>query len=168
MAVVRVHPILFHECRLRARWPLTETGLYAVSPSVACIIRTHHCHSLLGCTAALDRARCGMLLQTSSVVCQLVMMMSPAEAAEQIVMSFGCWLGWAQGVMYSIRSTHTHNRFTTLFLGPPGWAGARRELLDFMVQGKINRGRHTDHLAGRQSIRTNHCPPPPDVKNGWW
>jgi len=24
------------------------------------------------------------------------------------------------------------------FPGPPGWAGARRELLDFMVQGKIN------------------------------
>jgi len=23
------------------------------------------------------------------------------------------------------------------------------------VQGKINRGRHTDHLAGRHSIRTN-------------
>ena len=46
--------------------------------------------------------------------------------------------------------------------GPPGWAGARRELLDFMVQGKINRGRHTDHPAGRYSIRTNmQCPPPP-------
>ena len=24
------------------------------------------------------------------------------------------------------------------FAGTPGWAGARRELLDFMVQGKIN------------------------------
>jgi len=35
-----------------------------------------------------------------------------------------------------------HNRFTALFPGPPGWAGARRELLNFMVQGKINRGRH--------------------------
>jgi len=41
-----------------------------------------------------------------------------------------------------------HNRFTALFPGPPGSAGARRELLDFMVQGKINRGRHTDHPAG--------------------
>jgi len=41
------------------------------------------------------------------------------------------------------------------------WAGARRELLDFMVQGKINRGRHTDHPAGRHSIRTNQCPRPP-------
>ena len=54
-----------------------------------------------------------------------------------------------------------HNRFTALFPGPPGWAGARRERLDFMVQVKINRGRHTDHAAGRRSIRTNQCPPPP-------
>ena len=30
-----------------------------------------------------------------------------------------------------------------------------------MVQGEINRGKHTDHPAGRQSIRTNQCPPPP-------
>ena len=57
--------------------------------------------------------------------------------------------------------THHRNRFTALFPGPPGWAGARRELLDFMVQGEINRGRHTDHPAGRHSIRTNQCPPPP-------
>jgi len=42
-----------------------------------------------------------------------------------------------------------------LFLGPSEWAGARRELLDFMVQGKINRGRHTDHPTGRHSIWTN-------------
>ena len=56
---------------------------------------------------------------------------------------------------------HHHNRFTALFPGPPGWAGARRELQDFMVQGKINTGRHTDHPAGRHSIQTNQCPPPP-------
>jgi len=55
----------------------------------------------------------------------------------------------------------TRQPFTALFPGPPGWAGARRELLDFMVQGKINRGRNTDHSAGRHSIRTNQCPPPP-------
>ena len=41
---------------------------------------------------------------------------------------------------------HHHNCFTAL--------------LDFMVQGKINRGRHTDHPAGFHSIRTNQCPPP--------
>jgi len=50
-----------------------------------------------------------------------------------------------------------HNRFTAVFPGPPGWASARRELLDFMVQGKINRGRHNDHSAGRHSIQTNQC-----------
>ena len=43
--------------------------------------------------------------------------------------------------------TPHNNCFTALFPGPPGWAGARRELLDFTVQGKINRGRHTDHTA---------------------
>jgi len=53
-----------------------------------------------------------------------------------------------------------HIHFTTLFPGPPGWADARK-LLDFMVQGQINRGRHTDHPAGRHSIRTKQCPPPP-------
>jgi len=46
-----------------------------------------------------------------------------------------------------------HNRFMALFPGPPGWAGARWELLDFVVRGKINRGRHTDRPAGRHSIR---------------
>jgi len=30
-----------------------------------------------------------------------------------------------------------------------------------MMQGQINRGRHTDHPAGCHSIRTNQCPPPP-------
>jgi len=30
-------------------------------------------------------------------------------------------------------ATIHHNRFMALFLGPPGWAGDRRELLDFMV-----------------------------------
>ena len=58
-------------------------------------------------------------------------------------------------------AAYHHNHFAALFPGPPGWAGARRELLDFMVQGKINRGRHTDHPAGRHSIRTNQRPPPP-------
>ena len=54
-----------------------------------------------------------------------------------------------------------HNRFTALFPGPPRWAGARRELLNFMVQGKINEGKHTDHPAARHSIRvpTSTIPP---------
>jgi len=66
------------------------------------------------------------------------------------------------------QSDHKPPHYTTtvswpFFPGPPGWASARRELLDFMVQGKINRGRHTDHLAGCHSIRTNQCPPPPSA-----
>jgi len=60
--------------------------------------------------------------------------------------------------LFSTQS-HTHNRFMALFLGPPMWAGARRELLDFMVQWKINRGRYTNHLARCHSIWTNQCPP---------
>ena len=44
----------------------------------------------------------------------------------------------------------------TPFLGLPGCAGARRKLLpDFMVLGKITRGRHTDNLGGCHSIQTN-------------
>ena len=35
------------------------------------------------------------------------------------------------------------------------------QCLDYMLQGKINRGRHTDQPAGRHSIRTNQCLPPP-------
>ena len=72
------------------------------------------------------------------------------------------WSLWptVQLSSWDTRSTGI-TRFTALFPGPPGWAGVRRELLDFMVQGEINRGRHTDHPAGRHSIRTNQCPPPP-------
>ena len=43
---------------------------------------------------------------------------------------------------------HQYNRFTALFPGAPRWAGARREFLDFILQGKINRGRHINHPAG--------------------
>jgi len=67
---------------------------------------------------------------------------------------------WTVGLLHM----HTHTHTTVLqpfFCDNPVWAGARRKLLDFMVQGEINRGRHTDHPAGCHSIRTNQCPPPP-------
>ena len=73
--------------------------------------------------------------------------------------SCACWCYWCWH--FAQPPPHTHNLFTTLFPGPSVWAGARREFLDFMVQEKINRGRHTDHPAGCHSIRTNQCPPPP-------
>jgi len=69
-----------------------------------------------------------------------------------------------RAISSQLRHVSTNNRFTALFPGSPGWAGARRELLDFMVQGKINRGRHTDRLAGRHSIQTNQCQPPPSPR----
>jgi len=61
---------------------------------------------------------------------------------------------------FSYPQPHTHhNHLTALFPGSAGSADARRELLDFMVQGKISRGRHTNYPVGRHSIRTNQCPP---------
>ena len=70
----------------------------------------------------------------------------------------------SQHMYVHVYTTPHHNRFTALFPGPPGWAGARRELLDFMVQGKINRGRHkTIRLGATPSGLTNahlHHPRP--------
>ena len=58
-----------------------------------------------------------------------------------------------------------NTQYTQPFYGPFSRSTrvrrCQRELVDFMVQGKINRGRHTDHPAGRHSIRTNQCPQPP-------
>jgi len=73
------------------------------------------------------------------------------------------WIGpWTTHIQHI---THIHTvplqPFYGPFSGPPGWAGAKRKLLDFMVQGKINRDRNTDHTAGCHNIRTNQCPPPP-------
>ena len=67
-------------------------------------------------------------------------------------------LTFGRTVMAKVRPTTTHH---SLFPGPPGWPGARRELLNFMVQGKVNRGRQRDHPDGRHSIWTNQCQPPP-------
>ena len=53
-----------------------------------------------------------------------------------------------------------HNRFMALFQDHPRDL-VPEENFRTRVQGKINRGRHTDHPAGRHSIRTNQCPPPP-------
>jgi len=60
-----------------------------------------------------------------------------------LVRNWGCWL--TEVVLYNghkmvvvmvvvavaVAPHHHHNRFTALFPGPPWWAGARRELLDF-------------------------------------
>jgi len=73
------------------------------------------------------------------------------------------WPRYNDFLVSFVTMTNTHNRFTALFPGPPRWAGARRGLLDFMVQRKINRGRHTDiRLSATPSGLTNvhlHHPP---------
>jgi len=61
-------------------------------------------------------------------------------------------------LLLNLQLHHHHNHFMTPFPGPPGWASAKRELLDFMVQGRINGGRHIDHPDGCHSIQTNQCP----------
>ena len=58
-------------------------------------------------------------------------------------------------------TTTTTTVLQPFFPRPHGWAGARTELQDFMVQEEINRGRHTDHPPWHHSIWTNQSPPPP-------
>jgi len=60
------------------------------------------------------------------------------------------------------RNPHTHTTILRpFFRDHPSEPVPEKKLLDIMVQGKINRGRHTDHPAGRHSILTSQCPPPP-------
>jgi len=69
-----------------------------------------------------------------------------------------CWFQTCS----SLGISHTHTTVLWPFFPErPRWAGGRRELLDFMMQPRINGGRHVDHPAGRHSIRTNQWPPLP-------
>jgi len=76
---------------------------------------------------------------------------------------------WDRNVKIRYKCLVVIDEFLTVSLYQPNESISRNhdflssaaERLDFMVQGKINRGRHTDHLDGRHSIRTNQCPPPP-------
>jgi len=116
-----------------------------------------------------------MVEATKSVLCGLVKAHQPVVTYLQfsIQVCFSC-NDHAQPAADKAPTSITDNLvvlvppqpFYDPFPGPPGWAGARRELLDFMMQGKINRGRHTDHPDGRHSIRSsNQCQPPPSPKN---
>jgi len=114
---------------------------------------------------AIIFCRCGFLFLSSSFFPCLF-----SAVTDWCLPYFHTWCGLSANLecrskMCCTRLTeippHHHNRCMALFLGPPGWASARRELLDFMVQRKINRRRHTDHPAGHHSIRTNQCSHPP-------
>jgi len=58
-------------------------------------------------------------------------------------------------------TTTTTTVLRPFFWDHPGEPVPEKNFWTFMAQGKINRGRHTDHQAGRRSIRTNQCQPPP-------
>jgi len=55
---------------------------------------------------------------------------------------------------------HTPQLFYAPFFGTTRVSRCQKKTSGLMVPVKINRGRHTDNLAGRHSIRTNQCPPP--------
>jgi len=60
---------------------------------------------------------------------------------------------------------HDTQPFYNPFSGTTRVIRCQKKTSGLLVQGKINRGRHTDHPAGRHSIRTNQCPPPPSPHN---
>jgi len=64
---------------------------------------------------------------------------------------------WQQSMIKLGTTTPHHNCL-------PGWACARRELLDFMVQWEINKGRHTDHPAGHHCIGLTSAPDRPSCR----
>ena len=61
----------------------------------------------------------------------------------------------------SLLSTTTPQPFYGPFSGTTRVSRCQKRTSGLVVQGKINRGRHIDHPAGRHSIRTKQCPPPP-------
>ena len=66
---------------------------------------------------------------------------------------------WA--LVQHVQGHHNHHQtgLRPFFRNHPGEPVPEQNF--FMVQGKINRGRNTDHPAGRHSVWTNQCPPPP-------
>jgi len=67
---------------------------------------------------------------------------------------------------------HHHNHFMARFPGPPRWAGARIELLDFMVHGRLTEAdTPTIRLGAIPSGPTSahlHRPPWGDGGGGHW
>ena len=57
---------------------------------------------------------------------------------------------------------HHHNRFTAFFRDHPGEPAPEENFWTLWCKGRLTEAdSHTDHLAGRHSIQTSQCPPPP-------
>jgi len=142
--------------------PTFKPGLAALNPADF----NHWLKSLLNQMIFLSKKSCDLndsCLFTNSLSGLNRQYWTQGHALFEVVPVFISFIHWVwvwEHLTHSL-STTTTTTVTALFPGPPGWAGARRELLDFMVQGKINRGRHMDHPGGRHSILTNQCPPLP-------
>jgi len=79
------------------------------------------------------------------------------------IMAFGfqCFdaVGWMTRRAFTI--TTTPQPFYGPFSGTTWVSWCRKRTSGFYGAREIKRGRHTDHPAGRHSVRTNQCPPPP-------
>jgi len=60
-----------------------------------------------------------------------------------------------------VDGTTTTQPFYGPFSGTTWVSWCQKTTSGLYGEGKINRGWHTDHPAGRHSIRTNQYPPPP-------
>jgi len=114
-----------------------------------------HCHPIISCSSKIQNGL-PFWCQLTQVVLEKRPLNGCSNSSSNWSESSSFYLIY---VSYAVSFLHQSPQpFYGLFPGPPGWAGARRELLDFMVQGKINRGRHTDHPAGRHSIQSTPFP----------
>ena len=113
---------------------------------------------------------------------QLVLRLGSVTARHLVVGVSQTLRHWTEGATYIRQGDHHVGHWpiflvfiyfipttTTTILWLPGWAGARRELLEFTVQGKVNRGRHTTiRLGTTPSGLTNaHLHHPPIIFTGW-
>jgi len=58
---------------------------------------------------------------------------------------------------------HTTTVLRPFFQDHPGEPAPEENFWTSWCKGRLIRGRHTDHPAGRHSIRTNQCPPPSPI-----
>ena len=125
------HPLLHHSFTPSSQ-PISQ-----ISPIFDCL--------LLSWLPSVRRLRLNLLSSTVSPLFFSVTVPSsrlswlPSAFEQALISSMVCHC--------ILTNTHTHNCCTALFPGATGWVGARSELLDFVVQGKINRGRHTIQLG---------------------
>ena len=63
--------------------------------------------------------------------------------------------------MFSVSHTHTHTTVLRPFSGTIQVSRCQKRTSGLHGAREDHGGRHTDHLAGHHSIRTNQCPPPP-------